>query len=647
LSFIYEVGPINYFNLSETDRNAVLGGFAAALHQLSSAVLFRVKLDTMSVVVGNDLYSVTYRRYFLESDQPLETFLATMGLQQRYVRLMEVPGYVVASNLPRYVILDNRDMAKAYTMTGVSSDLDVAFLARDLGEGSIIDMTDEVRIRIEPLRRDESKGVMRLHADTLQAKLTLVEVAGGRDRELSQEASMAEEAAQSVISGAQRLFRVSCVLVLKERDLAALRKKADAFYDMVMGVVTQLDSPKGIQHIMVTGKGPAQLLGANILMPTDSVLAFFPFAGLDIIEHNGIYLGANTMTKGPIIYDLYTKGNPHLVVVGKSGAGKSMLLKSWVSRMAATHPDLAFMAFDSINQSEYAKGADAAEEHSFAGLTGAKVVRFNPSKPMGLDPLLFFGKRQAASLLAKMSGIGIDERALRAELNEIVQSGSVATVGDVYSSQMSEELRKRVNGNLKPLSFMFEGEAQQPYERTVFVLDDLPHDEEVRGSAVVLATAFAMAALKSLPVPQKKALIIDEAWAFLATDDRGRLYFSEATDIVSDMARTGRHYNIALVLATQYGKDLMGGQGRTVLESCATKVLLHQDAAGQGGGSDLAQHIFGLSDQERTFVERADRGFGILFTEQGRVPFYNKLTEMEYSYFTTKPEEVGKRPTAN
>jgi DNA helicase HerA-like ATPase len=57
------------------------------------------------------------------------------------------------------------------------------------------------------------------------------------------------------------------------------------------------------------------------------------------------------------------------------------------------------------------------------------------------------------------------------------------------------------------------------------------------------------------------------AWTFLATDDRGRLYFSEAMDMVSEMARTGRHYNIALVLATQYGKDLMNEQGKTVLES--------------------------------------------------------------------------------
>src|SRR5256712_2900701 len=378
MSYIYEVSATNYCNLSEPERNSVLAAFAAALQQLSSAVVFHVKLDMMSVVVGNDLYNVNYRRYFLESDQPLEGFLATMGLQEKYVRLMEMPQHRVASNLPRHVVLDNGDLAKAYTVTGVSSYLDIAFLAKDVGEGSIIDMTDEVRVRIEPLERDESKGLIRSHADIVQAKLALIEIAGGRDRELSQEAVMAEEAAQSVISGTQKLFRVSCVLILREKNLDALRGKAGSFWDRTMGVVTELDSPKEIQQIMVSGNGPRHLRGANLLMPTDSVLAFFPFAGLDIIEHSGIFLGTNTMTKGPIIYDIYRKGNPHVLVVGKSGLGKSMLLKSWVSRMAITHPDLAFMVFDSVKDSEYGKGADGSYEHSFAGLTGGKVIRFSP-----------------------------------------------------------------------------------------------------------------------------------------------------------------------------------------------------------------------------------------------------------------------------
>jgi len=98
----------------------------------------------MSVVVGGDLYKVSYRRYFLESNQRLGGFLAAMGMQEKFVRLIDVPGYNISTNLQKYAVLDGGDLAKAYTITGVSSDLGVAFLAMDRGEGSIIDMTDEV-----------------------------------------------------------------------------------------------------------------------------------------------------------------------------------------------------------------------------------------------------------------------------------------------------------------------------------------------------------------------------------------------------------------------------------------------------------------------------------------------------------------------
>ena len=49
----------------------------------------------------------------------------------------------------------------------------------------------------------------------------------------------------------------------------------------------------------------------------------------------------------------------------------------------------------------------------------------------------------------------------------------------------------------------------------------------------------------------------------------------------------------------------------------------------------------GNSGSAAAEFERADKVFGILFTEQGSVPFYNVLTPMEYGYFTTKPEEGG------
>ena len=123
-----------------------------------------------------------------------------------------------------------------------------------------------------------------------------------------------------MISGSQKLFRVSCVLVLREKNLDSLRKRAGTFWDRAMGVVTELDSPKGIQHLMVAGTGPRHLRGASLLMPTDSVLAFFPFAGLDIIEQNGIFLGTNTMTRSHYLRRLQ-EGKPPRACGRQVGGG--------------------------------------------------------------------------------------------------------------------------------------------------------------------------------------------------------------------------------------------------------------------------------------------------------------------------------------
>ena len=88
-------------------------------------------------------------------------------------------------------------------------------------------MTDEVRVRIDPLKRDESKGVIRLHADTLQAKLSSHRsLREGGQGALARGGRWQRRRRTPCISGAQKLFRVSCVLVLREKNLDSLRKKA-------------------------------------------------------------------------------------------------------------------------------------------------------------------------------------------------------------------------------------------------------------------------------------------------------------------------------------------------------------------------------------------------------------------------------------
>ena len=52
------------------------------------------------------------------------------------------------------------------------------------------------------------------------------------------------------------------------------------------------------------------------------------------------------------------------------------------------------------------------------------------------------------------------------------------------------------------------------------------------------------------------------------------------------------------------------------------------------------EEAFNLSDGEEKLIVNAKIGQGILVTQEGRIPFYNFLSDEERRLFTTKPKEV-------
>jgi len=84
------------------------------------------------------------------------------------------------------------------------------------------------------------------------------------------------------------------------------------------------------------------------------------------------------------------------------------------------------------------------------------------------------------------------------------------------------------------------------------------------------------------------------------------------------------------------GRGGVYGPGRIIIESCSTKIVLKQDQA----ASQVLKEAFNLSDTEEKFIINARIGQGILVTPEGRLPFYNFLSDEEKRLFTTRPREV-------
>jgi type IV secretory pathway VirB4 component len=179
------------------------------------------------------------------------------------------------------------------------------------------------------------------------------------------------------------------------------------------------------------------------------------------------------------------------------------------------------------------------------------------------------------------------------------------------------------------------------FPRMVFALD-LPSGE-IRDAAVFLALSAIWRKIqdKAIPEETRKAIVIDEGWSLVEINPRtGRPYFPLAVEYVPEIARTGRHYKTAFVIATQLVSDLIGRGGSTgpgvIIESCSTKIVLKQDQA----ATQVLKEAFNLSDGEEKFVVNAKIGEGILVTQEGRIPFYNFLSDEERRLFTTKPKEI-------
>jgi len=68
------------------------------------------------------------------------------------------------------------------------------------------------------------------------------------------------------------------------------------------------------------------------------------------------------------------------------------------------------------------------------------------------------------------------------------------------------------------------------------------------------------------------------------------------------------------------------------MESCATKIVLRQDEAVTAS----LKEAFRLSEVDENFIVNAKIGQGILVTPEGRLPFYNMLSDEERWLFTAR-----------
>ncbi len=404
-------------------------------------------------------------------------------------------------------------------------------------------------------------------------------------------------------------------------------------------------------------------LGMTRTFDTAALSAAFPFTSPDLPAPDvtsastaaGVLYGYNLGSQGLVHWDRFACENYNSVILGRSGAGKSYLVK--LETLRSLYRDVEISIIDP--EDEYARLAGAVGGTYFP--LGEQGIHLNPldlpihTRPDGrrsapadgltrrslfLHTLLsvLFGHAltaderavldQAVTATYQQAGITDDARTWTRPAPLLADLRAVLThLGGSTASELANRLQPFTDGAFRGL---FDGPTTAPPEGhlLVFSLAHLPEELKPAGTLLALDTVWRRIAQPATRRP--RLCVVDEAWLLMQQ--------AAGADFLWRMAKSARKHWCGLTVATQDVGDVLGTDlGKAVIANAATQILLRQAPQ----AIDDIVSTFALSEGERQFLLSADTGQGLLSTGTHRVALQAIASNSEHELITTDPAELA------
>ncbi|WP_328869607.1 ATP-binding protein [Streptomyces sp. NBC_00287] len=396
---------------------------------------------------------------------------------------------------------------------------------------------------------------------------------------------------------------------------------------------------------------------------TAALSAAFPFTSPDlpppdptsVAAPSGVFYGYNIGSQGLVHWDRFALDNHNSVVLGRSGAGKSYLVK--LELLRSLYRGIEAYVIDP--EDEYTRLAAAVGGTCIH--LGGETARLNPfDLPLHRRP---DGRRTAPkdalvrralflhTVVSVLLGSALSptERAVldRAIVATYQQAGITADprtwtrpaplMVDLAGllrrskSKDADELAARLHPFVDgAFSELFSGPTTTHPDGhlVVFSLRDLADELKPIGTLLTLDTVWRRV---SNPASRHPRLVtVDEAWLLMKERAGAEFLFR--------MAKASRKLWAGLTVATQDTSDLLGSDlGKAVVANAATQILLRQAPQ----AIDEITRAFDLSEGERQFLLTADRGQGLLSAGTQRVAFESVASPTEHYLVTTDPAQLA------
>ena len=623
--------------------------------------------------------------------------------QTKNIKDIIAPSGIDASNLNHLEIISHTNrLARSFFVSTLPRMGTFPSLLRDMYEFGDIN----VSVYINPIQEARSQQELNRTINELETERIVALEKGNINREavLAQKKYETEQLRDEIAAGFNKMFEASIVATMFAYNLQDLDKYTKLLSTEMSKTQIGLKSAWAMQEEAFKSNIPLNknLINKKHTFDRNSMATVFPFTSSEVGHPSGVPIGYNKQTGTPILFDNFHSSltNYNMVIFAKSGAGKSVTMKTLISRSSV------LMGIESL-------ALDAEGEYTIVAesLGGINVVLSPTSKTVinvfDLEPelvkdeitgreratlsvenkvedvtqaLLTMAKGSTRSemvnevtkqIIAEAVAEEYEARGINSNINSLYQSDltqinegqierekkEMPTIGSWYK-RIVRKAQENDNPDYKPhYSYLLKVMKQyiREYNGQMAYFDGQSTFELLEGAPFINLDISQLEERFARPLAQQILLSwIWEKFVKKNSEDKRKakqkrvivdeawmlLPYPEAVDFLNKMARRARKRNVSLAIISQRFQDFYEKpEAQAVLTSSDTKLFLAQDKSEIG----YLKEVFKLSEGEANYLITAQKGEGLLKVGNDTAILKITPTKKEFEFVETNLNKLANR----
>lgn len=630
--------------------------------------------------VQNNFTEVEEPQYEILREKTLKELIAPSGIDASNINHLEI-----ISNTTRY--------ARSFFVSSLPRMCTFPELFRDMYLFGDINTS----IYITPVPEAKSQTDLNRVINQLETERIVAADRGNINREsiLAQKRLEAEQLRDQIAAGFNKLFEASVVATLFAYNLQSLEAYTKLLATEMSKNLVGIKTAWAMQEEAFKSNLPLMKdqMRRTHTFDRNSMATVFPFTTSEIGHLTGVPLGINKQTGVPILFDNFHKdlANYNMVVFAKSGAGKSVTMKTLISRSCV------LMGIESLALD--AEGEYRAVAEALGGInvvispTSSTIINLFDIEVEYVKDEITGKERPVLNVENKVEDVtqAILTMARGStqskEVNELTKQIIAETVSEEYvrcgiTSDPNSLYKKSTNvlkGNLykekklmptigswyKMLASKAKENTDKNYEfHYSYLLKVMKqYVRELNGQMAYFDGQSTFELLEHIPFinldisqleerfarPLAQQILLSWIWEKYVkknSEDREKatkkrvlideawmlLPFEEAVDFLNKMARRARKRNVSLAIISQRFQDFYENEAaQAVITSADTKLFLAQDKA----EIQYLTEVFKLSEGESNFLVTCLIGEGLLKVGSDTAIIQITPTKKEFKFVET------------